>query len=1144
MTDRRSAMEKRMKTCQSMTIGTLLTAAGLLASAYTTTAYGVEAEATATPAANSDIATSLDFAADLIADKKVVKAKSVLAGLLSRSDLSDRERARVTTLMSRASVAVNNLDASELSIQSAENAVEAGELLAAERHANMVLKAAKATNEQSERARVVIAAATERRTQIQSSASELLATAKSAFEAGRFTESRASLRTLANSGADLSEEQVQTLAMYQTKLVELSEQTAAAGMLAEQPGVVKPREEQPDAPKPVEPEVTSQPKAPAPEVTAQGGARQPAPSGDEMIRQAQRVEAQAILAEAEQAFNDRRLNEAVSKFSRVKTQYRDFLSADQLTKIDNRLAECRALLGTGGGGDILETNIKQRDAIRQETIAVFESNVAQAMRSMETGAWDDARVFAANAQLKVNQNRNVLNESEFQALTKRYEDLKAAISLRQEQARTANVDDVSKRIAEEESQNRLAASQAREKKINESLARIRALQQEMKYEEAIQVCDNILFLDPINPSALVLREVISDALIYTRMGAAQNRARQEFGKQSADNQEAMITETSLVTYPGDWEQLSARRGGVSTFQDSPENRRTLAMLQNKKTPVKFKDNSLGDVLNFVQAVTNVNMDIDWASLEVVGVDKDRPVSLELTNVSVTTVLDRVMEKVSDDPTNGAAWAVYDGVLTIESREQLNRKTKLQIYDIRDLLINVPNFTNMPEFDLQQALQSRGRGGGGGGQSPFRQNQQNNQENQGPTLEERTDELVRIITENVDRDTWVDNGGSVGKIQRFQGNLIVTQTPNNHRLVDGLLGDLRKFRAVQINVETRFLLVQQNWFEQIGLDLDVYFNAKNNQVRAARGFAPQTTARDFFNFRQGGYQGGVVTPVEVDVNRDGDTTDPNESGNPLFAGAPSPLSPVSGEGNSLGLAESLIGGDLASNILQSGPALGIAGSFLDDIQVDFLVKATQADTRSTTLTAPRITLMNGQISNFYVVVQNTYVSDLTPVTSDSAVGFDPQVDVTNEGVVMMVEGLVSADRRYVTLTIDSAISRSGEVRRLPITAVAGGQLVNSAETSSFIELPVSTVTRVQTTVSVPDQGTILMGGQRLITEQEVETGVPVLSKIPFLNRFFTNRLQVKEEQTLLILVKPTVIIQNEQEELAFPGAAEKIRTGGW
>lgn len=1143
MSEWRSAMEKRMKTCQSMSIGMLLTAAGLLASAYTSTAYGVEAEASVSPATNSDATQALDHAADLIADKKVVRAKSLLSNLLARADLSDKERSRVTMLMSQASVAVNNLDASELSIQSAENAVESGELMAAERHANMVLKASKATNEQSDRARVVLASVTERRNQIQTNADDLLATAKGAFEAGRFVESRASLRTLASSGADLNEQQIQTLALYQTKLVELSEQAAAAGMLAEQPGVVKERQDQPDAPKPVEPEVTSQPKAP--DVTAQSGARQPAPSGDEMIRQAQRVEAQAILAEAEQAFNDRRLNEAVSKFSRVKTQYRDFLTADQLTKIDNRLAECRALLGTGGPTDILEGQVKTNAAARQEAIAVFESNVAQAMKAMDSGAWDQAYLFAAQAQLKLNQNRNVLSESEYQSYNQKYADLKAAIAQRQEQARSIATDANTARIIDEQNRIRESASQDRERKINESLARIRALQQEMKYAEAIQVCDNILFLDPINPSALTLRVVLEDALIYTRMGAAQNRARQEFAKQSADNKEAMITETAIVSYPQDWEQLSARRGGVSTFQDSPENRRTLALLQNKKTPVKFKDNSLGDVLNFVQAVTNVNMDIDWASLEAVGVDKDRPVSLELTNVSVTTVLDRVMEKVSDDPTNGAAWAVYDGVLTVESREQLNRKTKLQIYDIRDLLINVPNFTNMPQFDLQQALQSRGRGGGGGGQSPFRQNNQNNQNNQDQTLEERTDDLVRIITENVDRDTWVDNGGAVGKIQRFQGNLIVTQTPNNHRLVDGLLGDLRKFRAVQINVETRFLLVQQNWFEQIGLDLDVYFNAKNNQVRAARGVAPQATARDFFDFQRGGYRGGgTFVPAPIDVNRDGDTDDANEAGGPTFAARPSPLSPIAGEGNSLGLAESLISGKLATDILQAGPALGVAGQFLDDIQVDFLVKATQADTRSTTLTAPRVTLMNGQTSNFYVVVQNTYVSDLTPVTSDSAVGFDPQVDVTNEGVVMLVEGLVSADRRYVTLTLDSAISRSGDVRRLPITAVAGGQLVNSAETSSFIELPISTVTRVQTTVSVPDQGTILMGGQRLITEQEVETGVPVLSKIPFLNRFFTNRLQVKEEQTLLILVKPTVIIQNEQEELAFPGAAEKIRTGGW
>ena len=45
---------------------------------------------------------------------------------------------------------------------------------------------------------------------------------------------------------------------------------------------------------------------------------------------------------------------------------------------------------------------------------------------------------------------------------------------------------------------------------------------------------------------------------------------------------------------------------------------------------------------------------------------------------------------------------------------------------------------------------------------------------------------------------------------------------------------------------------------------------------------------------------------------------------------------------------------------------------------------------------------------------------------------------------------------------------------------------------------------------------------------------MLSKIPVISRFFTNTSTVKDERTLLILVKPTVIIQSELEEQNFPG----------
>jgi type II secretory pathway component GspD/PulD (secretin) len=69
--------------------------------------------------------------------------------------------------------------------------------------------------------------------------------------------------------------------------------------------------------------------------------------------------------------------------------------------------------------------------------------------------------------------------------------------------------------------------------------------------------------------------------------------------------------------------------------------------------------------------------------------------------------------------------------------------------------------------------------------------------------------------------------------------------------------------------------------------------------------------------------------------------------------------------------------------------------------------------------------------------------------------------------------------------------------------------------------------------VPDGGTLLIGGQKLASEAEVEAGVPVLSKIPILKRLYSSRTTVKDEQTLLILVKPQILIQPEQEEMAFP-----------
>jgi general secretion pathway protein D len=81
--------------------------------------------------------------------------------------------------------------------------------------------------------------------------------------------------------------------------------------------------------------------------------------------------------------------------------------------------------------------------------------------------------------------------------------------------------------------------------------------------------------------------------------------------------------------------------------------------------------------------------------------------------------------------------------------------------------------------------------------------------------------------------------------------------------------------------------------------------------------------------------------------------------------------------------------------------------------------------------------------------------------------------------------------------------------------------------------------VQTRVSVPDGGTLLLGGQKISAEVEKEAGVPVLSKVPILGRLFSNRTLVKDHKILLILVKPTIILQEERENEAIAAMESKI-----
>jgi type II secretory pathway component GspD/PulD (secretin) len=204
---------------------------------------------------------------------------------------------------------------------------------------------------------------------------------------------------------------------------------------------------------------------------------------------------------------------------------------------------------------------------------------------------------------------------------------------------------------------------------------------------------------------------------------------------------------------------------------------------------------------------------------------------------------------------------------------------------------------------------------------------------------------------------------------------------------------------------------------------------------------------------------------------------------------------------------------------------VSGVFLDDIQVGFLLRAIQADVRSTVLQAPRITMYNGQRSYITVTSVITYISDATPVVSEAAAGFDITVSAVPVGVTFDVKATVSADRRYVQMDLRPQVADSSY-------ALWHHTVVEVAVPGSFaevtVDLPVVSVTEFKTTVSVPDGGTLLLGGTKSFREDEVETGVPFLSKMPILKRLFNNRASLRTNKNLLVLMRPKILLQAEEE----------------
>jgi hypothetical protein len=193
-------------------------------------------------------------------------------------------------------------------------------------------------------------------------------------------------------------------------------------------------------------------------------------------------------------------------------------------------------------------------------------------------------------------------------------------------------------------------------------------------------------------------------------------------------------------------------------------------------PVDLEGVEARKAVQWWSTVSGIPVIVNWTALENEGVVPDQTLNIKLRRVPAGKLLSVIMRELSQDVT--LVYQVTPWYVRIMTRDQANRETVLRVYDINDLLHEVPDFNNAPSFDLNAALSNTnsggsGGGGGGGGSSPFGGGASGGGAGtEERSRQERGEEIAAIIRDHVEPDIWKENGGEYASIRYFNGQLIV------------------------------------------------------------------------------------------------------------------------------------------------------------------------------------------------------------------------------------------------------------------------------------------------------------------------------------------------------------------------------------
>jgi general secretion pathway protein D len=393
----------------------------------------------------------------------------------------------------------------------------------------------------------------------------------------------------------------------------------------------------------------------------------------------------------------------------------------------------------------------------------------------------------------------------------------------------------------------------------------------------------------------------------------------------------------------------------------------------------------------------------------------------------------------------------------------------------------------------------------------------------------------------------------GQLFQFDGfQMIVTHERRSLDLIERILERLDADSSRQVEIETKFLEVQEGALDEISFDWQFNWGNPRYAVDPSTGNPViDSTGKPILSFDKtftGNTRTLATAHSATGMSRDTIISIPD---NPdASMNLPNPVPSLPGK---IGIGE---GVSPLINARSDSISLGGSGGnmILGGSQANLLISALKRKQGTDLLSAPRITVMDGQPAQITIAQEFIYPTDYQPAPApvvggggqgnqgqaglggaiqiqsaipqfDTVAPDDEQPGFREVGVVLDVTpriekyNSIALELNPKVTEFDGFIEYGGQQAMIGTSQVGAPPMVIQP---SGILMPIFSVRKVNTSVTIFDGATVIIGG---LTREEVKTvndKIPVLGNIPLLGRLFQSSAESYQKRNLLIFVSASIV----------------------